>query len=123
MSKLATVFQMLSVEFKHIRYLVGGVLISVQEDQPCKQLTKHNLPDDIKGIFVETDFRKLKWLLFETYDPSRQQAEYFLKDENYYLDTYGQIYDKFILAVDFNLDETDPILSEFLYKNDSKNFV
>ena len=123
MSKLATVFQMLSVEFKHIRYLVGGVLISVQEDQPCKQLTKHNLPDGIKGIFVETDFRKLKWLLFETYDPSRQQAEYFLKDENYYLDTYGQIYDKFILAVDFNLDETDPILSEFLYKNDSKNFV
>ena len=58
---------------------VGGVLIYVQEDKPCKQLTKHNLPDDIKGIFAETDFRKLKWLLFVTYDPSRQQAEYFLK--------------------------------------------
>ena len=31
----------------------GGVLIYVREDIPCKQLTKHILPDDIEGIFVE----------------------------------------------------------------------
>lgn len=25
---------------------VRGILIYVQEDKPCKQLTKYNLPDD-----------------------------------------------------------------------------
>ena len=31
----------------------GGVLIYVREDIPCNQLTKHILPDNIEGIFVE----------------------------------------------------------------------
>ena len=65
----------------------GGVLIYVREDIPCKQLTKHILPDDIEGIFVEINLRKTKWLLFGGYRPPRQQAEYFLKHVNYALDT------------------------------------
>lgn len=48
--------------------------------------------------------------MIETDDLPRQHGDYFLKDGNYSLDTYWQIYDKFILVVDFNLDETDPIL-------------
>ena len=39
----------------------GGVLIYVSEDIPCKQLTKHILPDDIEGIFFEVNLRKTKW--------------------------------------------------------------
>ena len=87
----------------------GGVLIYVREDMPCKQLTKHKLRDDIEGIFVEINLRKVKWLLFGCYHPP--------------LDTYRQIYNAFILAGDFNLHETDPIMSEFLIKNDAKNLV
>ena len=45
----------------------GGVLIYVREDITCKQLTKHILPDDIEGIFVEINLRKTKWLLFDGY--------------------------------------------------------
>ena len=33
------------------------------------------------------------------------------------------MYDKFIITGDFNLDETNPLLSEFLYKNNSKNLI
>ena len=101
----------------------GGVLIYVREDIPCKQLTKHILPDNIEEIFVEINLRKTKWLLFGGYRPPRQQAEYFLKHVNYALDTYRQTFDKFLLAGDFNIEETDPIMSEFLSKNDSKNLV
>ena len=101
----------------------GGVLIYVREDIPCKQLTKHILPDDIEGIFVEISLRKTKWLLFGGYRPPRQQAEYFLKHVNYALDTYRQTFDKFLLAGDFNIEETDPIMSEFLFKNVSKNLL
>ena len=55
----------------------GGVLIYVQEDIPCKQLNKHKLPDDIVGIFIEINLRKVKWLLFGTCHPPQQQAEHF----------------------------------------------
>ena len=30
---------------------------------------------------------------------------------------------KFLLTGDFNIGETDPIMSKFLFKNDSKNLV
>ena len=53
----------------------------------------------------------------------RQQVEYFLKHVNYALDTYRQTFDKFLLAGDFNIEKTDPIMSEFLFKNDSKNLA
>ena len=101
----------------------GGVLIYVREDILCKQLTKHILPDDIERIFAEINLRKTKWLLFGGYHPPRQQAEYFLKHVNYALDTYRQTFDKFLLAGDFIIEETDPIMSEFLFKNDYKNLV
>ena len=101
----------------------GGVLIYVREDIPCKQLTKRILPDNIEGIFVEINLRKTKWFLFGGYRPPQQQAEYFLKHVNYALDTYRQTFDKFLLVGDFNIEVRDPIMSEFLFKNDSKNLV
>ena len=101
----------------------GGVLIYVREDITCKQLTKHILPDEMEGIFDEINLRKTKWLLFDGYRPPRQQAEYFLKHVIYAIDTYRQTFHKFLLARDFNLEETDPIMSEFPFNNDSKNLV
>ena len=38
----------------------GGVLIYIPEDIPCKQLTKHKLPNDVEGIFIEINLRKVK---------------------------------------------------------------
>ena len=62
-------------------------------------------------------------MLFGGYRSPRQVAEYFLKHVNFTLNNYGQIYDKFILIWDTNLNATDPLMSEFLHKNDSKNLV
>ena len=42
----------------------GGVLIYVREDIPSKELKKHIFPDDIEGIFIEVNLRKIKWLMF-----------------------------------------------------------
>ena len=67
--------------------------------------------------------RKQKFLLFGGYRFPRQEAEYFLKHVNFALDTYRQTYDRFILIGDFNLNETDPLMSEFLHNNDSKNLA
>ena len=42
---------------------------------------------------------------------------------NYALDTFRQAFDKFLLAGDFNMEEADPVMSELLFNNDSKNLV
>ena len=67
--------------------------------------------------------RKQKFLLFGGYCFPRLEAEYFLKLVNFALDTYRQTYDRFILIGDSNLNETDPLMSEFLHNNSSKNLV
>ena len=38
----------------------GGILIYVREDIPSKKLSKHNFPDDIEGLFIEINLRKLR---------------------------------------------------------------
>lgn len=46
-----------------------GVIIYVREDIPSKILEKHELPENIEGMFIKVNFRKIKRLLFVTYHP------------------------------------------------------
>ena len=56
-----------------------GVIIYTREDIPSKILEKHKLPHDIEGIFIELNFRKVKWLLFGTYHPRRKMTSTILR--------------------------------------------
>ena len=49
-----------------------------KEDTPRKPLTKYTFPGNVEGLFVELNFRKSKWLLFDTYHPPTQNDQYFL---------------------------------------------
>ena len=51
----------------------GGVINYVMEDIPSK------LPQDVEGMFVELNFRKIKWLLFGAYNPSPKMTSTILK--------------------------------------------
>ena len=44
-------------------------MIHIRENIPSKLLEKHKFSDDIEGLFVELNFRKVKWLLFGTNHP------------------------------------------------------
>ena len=66
----------------------GGIIIYVREDVLTKTLTKHNLPGDIEGIFLEIYFRKSKWLLCEIYHPPSQTDQYFFDNTDKALDIY-----------------------------------
>ena len=57
----------------------GGVIIYVREDIPSKTLEKHKLPQDVEDMFVELNFRKIKWLLFGTYHPPLKMTSTILK--------------------------------------------
>ena len=104
----------------------GGVMIYVREDIPSKQLDKHIFTKNIEGLFVEINLRKTKLLLFGSY--RSDHPVYGLKSDDYFeqigfaLDTYSN-YNKFLLAGDFNVDEKDDVIQEFLIEHNAKNLV
>ena len=56
-----------------------NVIIYIREDTPSKIFEKHKLPQDVEGMFVELNFRKIKWLLFGTYHPPLKMTSTILK--------------------------------------------
>ena len=58
--------------------LGGGVMICALDDIPSKLLIKYFFPNDIKGPFVELNFRKSKWLLIATYHPPNQSGQHYV---------------------------------------------
>ena len=101
----------------------GGILIYVREDIPSKELTTHFFPDDIEGIFIEINLRKTKWLIFGSYHPPSQSDSYYFNCLGNALDTYNKYYDRFLLIGDFNAEDSETCLSEFLYQYEAKNIV
>ena len=101
----------------------GGIMIYVREDIPSKILNKHKFPSDIEGLFVEINLRKTKWLLFGAYRPPSQNCGYFLDSVSKALDIYLKFYDNFLLAGDFNCDETESNMGYFLSQYSLSNIV
>ena len=101
----------------------GGILIYIREGIPNKLLSKHTFSNDIEGIFVEINMRKIKWLLLGSYHPPSQSDQYYFENLSKALDIYTEHYEKFILPGDFNAEDKEPILNEFLYQYDAKNIV
>ena len=104
----------------------GGVLIYVREDIPSKCLSKHNFTKYVEGMFVEINLRKTKLLLFGGY--RSEHPEYglskndFLEQLQFGLDKYSG-YEKVLLLGDFNIDDKEEILEEFLFEQNLKNLV
>ena len=72
-----------------------------------KQLIKYKLPEGIEGAFVEVRLRKTKWLIFGAQRPPCQSLEYFFKHAGFTLDIYRRAHEKFLLARDFYMEDTD----------------
>ena len=104
----------------------GGAIIYVREDIPSKELKKHHFTRNIEGLFLEGNLRKTKLLFFGTYHSTH--PEYGLSDTDYFeqvglaLDVYSN-YEKFLLAGDFNVEEEERCLKEFLFEYNAKNLV
>ena len=101
----------------------GGSVTFVSEDIPSKLVSKHAFPDDIEGMFIEINLRKTKRLILGTYHPPNQPDDYFFKAVDNALDPYLKAYEKFLLLGDFNAEDTEPILSEFLEQYEAKNVM
>ena len=100
----------------------GGVIIYVREDIPSKILEKHKLPHDTEDIFIELNFRKVKWLLFGTYHPPSQNDQNYFEALDKALDCYIS-YDRIVLTGDFNSEEQETCMETFLCQHNLTNIV
>ena len=87
----------------------GGIIIYVREDITSKMLTKHKFPDDIEALFIETRFRKFKWLLIGLNHPPSQSDQCFFDDLDKALDVYST-YEKVLINGGFNAQEGEKSL-------------
>ena len=96
----------------------GGVFLYVREDIPSRGLKIHNAPEIIESIIeiIEINRIKTRWFFCGCYHPPSQFDQYFFENT-------GKTPDKFILVVDFNAEESEPRLSQFLYEYNAKNIV
>ena len=101
----------------------GGVMVYVREDIPSKLLNKHTFTEDVEGLFVEINLRKTKLLFFGSY--RSDHPDYGVSTEEYFnqvclaLDKYSN-YDRFLLAGDFNTEESNDFLEDFMYEHTTK---
>jgi len=101
----------------------GGVMVYVREDIPSKLLNKHTFLCGTEGVFVEINLRKTKWLLLGAYRPPSLNLGNFLDSVSRALDVYLKSYDNFLLAGDFNCNESDSEMFDFLHQYSSYNIV
>ena len=94
----------------------------VKEDIPQKELS-FNLPSDIEIIITELNISKTKWLVCGCYHPPSQSDEYFFYHLGKVLDSFSTKYDHFALLGDFNAQENETTLSEFLNAYNAENIV
>ena len=104
----------------------GGVLIYVREDIPSKLLNKHNFTKNVEGLFIEINLRKSKLLFFGGYRSDHKvyglTEEDYLEQLSFALDKYSN-YDKILIAGDFNIDNDEETLQDFLFEQNVKNLV
>ena len=98
------------------------MIIYVRNDIANKQLIKDRLSEDIEGVFVEINIRKIKRYYLEHTDPV-SISRIFLKTCRFCLDTFRESHKKFLFPGDFNTEDTAPDFSEFLTNYDCNSLV
>ena len=73
-------------------------------------------------MFVELNFRKIKWLLFGTYHPPSQNDQYYFEALDKALDCYSS-YDRIVLIGDFNSEVHETCMETFFYQHNLTNIV
>ena len=103
-----------------------GVMNYIRKNIPSKELKKHNLSKNIEALFVEINLRKCKFLLVGIYHSTHPDYgtsdDDFLVQMGHTLDVYSS-YEMFLLAGDFNVQEHQPCMQDFLIDFNAKNLV
>ena len=101
-------------------------MIYIRKDIPSKELKNHNFTKNVEAIFVEVNMRKSKLLLCGSYHSTH--ALYGTTDIDFFeqiglaLDVYST-FDKFLLAGDFNIQEDEGSIQDFMDEFPPRNLI
>ena len=98
-------------------------MIYVREDIPCKMMSKHDTPDDIEGICLDLNLRKVKWFLFGGYNPRKDNISNVVRQLSPIVDIFLSTYDNLLLLGDFNSETFEFIMKEFCEMYNLKNLI
>ena len=101
----------------------GGILIYIREDIPCKELKSHAIELNFKGIFLEINLRKCKWLLLDGYNYNKANIDTFLGHLEPILDYHMTKLENFLLLGDFNSEMKEACMNEFCETYNLKNLI
>jgi hypothetical protein len=100
-------------------------MVYVRDDIPCQE-KEYGLPNNVEGLIVEINLRKMKFLLLGIYHSTNKKYgstdDVFLHEVGTVLDVYSS-YDKFLIVGDFNMQEGNLALDDFLDEFHAKNLV
>ena len=98
-------------------------MIFVRDDIPTKEIKIKFLPSNIVCLFIELNIRKTKWLIVGCYHPPSQNDNYFFYNLSKALDSLNSNYEKFLLVGDFNSEDHETEITNFLNNYKAKNIV
>ena len=81
------------------------------------------MQNNFEGFFVEINWRKKKWLLSCSYNPTRKNIVNHVRNISTGLDQFSATYDKLILLGDFNVEPEEVNMSDFLNIYNLRNLV
>ena len=82
-----------------------------------------NTETSIKGLFVEINVRRKKWLIGFSYNPNKTFISAHLKEIGKNLDIYSLKYDNFILLGNLNSEPKEQFVKDFCQVYNCKNIV
>ena len=113
-----------SVPFRLDRNSVGdGIMIYIRDDIPCKELKSHVLPEDVEGIFIEINIRKVRWVLMGRYNRQKESISYSLCHVSYGIDKFLVNYDNILLLGDFNSTMSEKPMMDFCEMYNLQNLI
>ena len=102
---------------------VGGLLLYVREDIPCKILNEYTPEKPIENLFVEINLRSRKWLLSCSYNPKINLIADHLPCIGRGIDFYSSKYDNFIVLVDLNAEVSNSFMERFCASYNLKSLI
>ena len=102
----------------------GGLLIYIKEGVPAKEVSlKCSTAKEIEAKAIEINLHKIKWLLIGIYRPPSQSKDFFLEEMGKNIEQFYTKYENFLMIGDFNLNENDSSLYQYMQEFNLENVV
>ena len=109
-----------SVPFRADRNKNGGILVYIGDNIPAKLL---QINTEIENICFHINLRNRKWFICAAYNPQKNLSSSFFKVLTTCVESYLTQYDNLLIIGDFNVEEKEKNLQDFMQNLAINNIV